>query len=74
MTETLSVYPNPVVDGTIYVSGVSGELQVIDTAGRVVIRKQVTTTQNQLDVSKLKAGIYMIKSKERGTCSSFIKN
>jgi hypothetical protein len=74
MTETLSVYPNPVVDGTIYVSGVSGEVQVIDTAGRMVIRKQVTTTQNQLDVSKLKAGIYMIKSKECGTCSGFIKN
>jgi predicted extracellular nuclease len=55
----VEVYPNP-VKSYLYFSGLSEAVQasVYDMTGRLYFQKEVTNT---LDVSSLKAGIYMVK-------------
>ncbi|MGB0260275.1 MAG: T9SS type A sorting domain-containing protein [Flavobacteriaceae bacterium] len=55
----LNIYPNP-VSSNLNFSGLSSAVQasVYDMTGRLYFQKEVTNT---LDVSSLKAGIYMVK-------------
>lgn len=60
----ISAYPNPASNEvTININGmqqVSGNIQVIDALGRVVITKKCTTAEEQLNVSSLSNGVYTI--------------
>lgn len=57
--QTIKVYPNP-VSSSLNISGLNKTVQasVYDMTGRLYFQKEVTNT---LDVSSLKAGIYMVK-------------
>jgi len=66
--ELFSVYPNP-TNGTVRIAGLPvseiTELRVSSLEGRLV--KSVTDVQsNQIDLSELKVGVYMIEAETRG--------
>lgn len=58
------VYPNPVTDiALIEVTdpGKNAQLQVTDISGRVLQQADVTQKKNEIDMSKLSPGIYIIR-------------
>lgn len=55
----VSVYPNPTT-GIFTVQGATGEIQVYDLFGRLVLR----TNKREVDMSSYPAGIYMVKAGE----------
>jgi hypothetical protein len=66
----LSVYPNPVSNGKVYISSDSSEAKnvlVYDILGKQLIQKEVSN--GTLDVSSLNKGVYLMKVSE-GAASS----
>jgi len=64
--EGLKVYPNPVVDGKLYINTASNgtkSVVIYDVLGKQVVN---TTTQNAVNVSNLNAGVYIVKVTEEG--------
>jgi len=64
--EGLKVYPNPVVDGKLYINSTanaSKEVVIYDVLGKQVVK---TTTENAVNVSNLKGGVYIVKITEEG--------
>jgi len=63
--EGLTIYPNPVSDGKIYIvstKNLTKTIEVFDVLGK----KKLSTwlTSNALDISKLSSGVYIIKIAE----------
>lgn len=69
--ESLSIFPNP-AGSTVYVAlppGPQGavELQVVDMAGRVVLRQMTSSTvRSKLDLGHLPDGLYTLKASLQG--------
>jgi len=64
--EGLKVYPNPVTNGTLFIdttSDASKAVVIYDVLGKQVVN---TTTQNAVNVSNLKGGVYIVKITEEG--------
>lgn len=62
----LQVYPNPVVNGTLYINttaNASKAVAIYDVLGKQVVN---TTTENAVNVSNLNAGVYIVKVTEEG--------
>ncbi|MET0463218.1 MAG: T9SS type A sorting domain-containing protein [Chitinophagaceae bacterium] len=58
----LSFYPNPAMDKLILTNTAGYKrAEIIDMGGTVVLRQQLTTTQ-QLDISQLKPGLYLLNA------------
>jgi hypothetical protein len=63
----LSIYPNPVTNGTLNInSDANAERNVVlfDVLGKQVLK--VTTSNASINVSKLNAGVYIVKITEEG--------
>ena len=63
--ENLSIYPNPVSQGKVYINTVNNsqkKIEIYNVLGKVILT--VSISQNELNISKLKAGIYIIKITE----------
>lgn len=63
--EGLSLYPNPVTNGRVYISSkndLDKEIQVFDVLGKKVIHTQLNS--KELNLSSLSPGVYIIKIKE----------
>ncbi|MFY0483846.1 T9SS type A sorting domain-containing protein [Flavobacterium sp. PLA-1-15] len=66
----LQVYPNPVTNGTLYINttaNASKEVVIYDVLGKQVVK---TTTENAVNVSKLNAGVYIVKVTEEGNTAT----
>ena len=67
----LSIYPNPVVDGTLNISTQANSeknIQIYDILGKQVLN---TTTSNEaINVSNLNSGVYIVKITEEGNTAS----
>ncbi len=64
--EGLKVYPNPVVDGKLYINtdaNSSKEVVIYDVLGKQVLK---ATTNNAVNVSNLNGGVYIVKITEEG--------
>lgn len=62
---TLSVYPNPSIEGRIYINWSHGDLQgsivqLIDGTGQVVKQLDFIQSGIELDISMLPAGVYLV--------------
>ena len=69
----ISIYPNPTTD---FVTIEADELQsvtLIDLNGKALSSMATKGNSIRLDVSDLKAGVYLISAKTRST-SSFVKS
>ncbi|MFV0573607.1 MAG: T9SS type A sorting domain-containing protein [Xanthomarina gelatinilytica] len=63
--ENLSIYPNPVSTGKVYITSKNNapkHIEIYNVLGRIILT--VTLLQKELNVSKLKAGVYIIKVTE----------
>lgn len=64
----LSIYPNPVTSGKVYIStskNLEKEVEIFNAIGKSV--KKTRIRGKELDVSSLKAGLYILKiAEERG--------
>ena len=63
----LSVYPNPVTDGNLYITSDSSEAKTVavyDILGKQVLNAK--TSNNTVNVSSLKGGAYIVKITEEG--------
>lgn len=64
----ISLYPNPVNNGTLNIVTPTNELKeisVFDVSGRMVLRTK--TENNRIDVSQLKSGIYLMNININGS-------
>ncbi len=67
--QKVDVFPNPVNNiVNINLTGYTGksDLSLFDVNGRMVINRQVSTTNTPLDISALPAGVYMLRIKNGG--------
>ena len=63
--EGLSLYPNPVSNGKVYITtknDLDKEIQIFDVLGKKVL--QTVLSSRELNVSTLTPGVYIIKIKE----------
>jgi Secretion system C-terminal sorting domain len=74
-TTTISVYPNPVQDGKLYISlaGTIGyaEASLISTSGQVLLKSKMSNGTNYLNVANVAEGIYVVNVKD---ANGFDKN
>lgn len=64
--EGLKIYPNPVANGILYIkttANASKEVVIFDVLGKQVVN---TTTESAVNVSRLTAGVYIVKVTEEG--------
>uniref|UniRef100_UPI00404AB95C T9SS type A sorting domain-containing protein n=1 Tax=Flavobacterium sp. TaxID=239 RepID=UPI00404AB95C len=64
--EGLTIYPNPVSTGKIYISSKSSldkKIEIFDVLGKKVLETTITT--KEVNVANLSPGIYIIKIKEK---------
>ncbi len=57
------LYPNPIHNHTLYFSGTPQDALTIDVAdmqGKVILSKNIKESNSQVDVSDLKAGVYIL--------------
>ncbi|PKP15524.1 MAG: hypothetical protein CVU07_09840, partial [Bacteroidetes bacterium HGW-Bacteroidetes-23] len=69
--EGLKVYPNPVTNGTLYIStqaNAERTIQIYDILGKQVVNK--VTSNEAINVSNLNAGVYIVKITEEGKTAS----
>ncbi|WP_281636473.1 T9SS type A sorting domain-containing protein [Flavobacterium marginilacus] len=69
--EGLSLYPNPVSAGKVYITSKKDsekEIIIFDVLGKKVL--QTTISTKELNISNLSPGIYIIKITEEGSTSS----
>jgi hypothetical protein len=63
--EGLSLYPNPVTNGRVYIATKNDsekEIQIFDVLGKKVFYTQLNT--RELNISSLSPGVYIIKIRE----------
>ena len=63
--EGLSLYPNPVTNGRVYIAtknDTEKEIQIFDVLGKKVFQSQLNT--RELNISSLSPGVYIIKIRE----------
>ncbi|MBI3502077.1 MAG: T9SS type A sorting domain-containing protein [Bacteroidetes bacterium] len=61
--QTISVYPNPVIDNLMINFSVSGEnyfAEVFDMTGRMLTRKYISSAQTKISFSPFSEGIYLL--------------
>lgn len=62
----VKVYPNPAEHSLIIKTALSnGKIQLMDMHGRQVIGQQINSFINQIDISDLKPGIYLLRLKHQ---------
>jgi len=64
--EGLTIYPNPVSNGKIYISSKSSlekKIEIFDVLGKKVLETMLTT--KEVNIANLTPGIYIIKIKEK---------
>lgn len=63
--ENLSIYPNPVGNGRVFITSKTNaekEIEIFDVLGKRVL--QISITSKELNVASLSPGVYIIKIKE----------
>lgn len=69
--EGLSLYPNPVINGKVYISSkndLEKEVVVFDILGKKVLQTHMTT--KELNVSDLVPGVYIIRISEQNATAT----
>jgi hypothetical protein len=63
----LNFYPNPVVNGKIYITSKNAaakEVSIYDVLGKRVLQTMLNINNKEVNVGSLSAGVYIIKIKE----------
>ena len=63
---SFKLYPNPAVNGVVYITTTNNsniEITIYDVFGKIVLTNRITS--NELNISKLVSGVYMLKVTEK---------
>ena len=72
-SKSSDIYPNPVFD-VLYIDNVKNKsVKIVDLHGKIQIYKTLTPGANNLDLSFLSNGIYLVKLYEENYPSEIIK-
>lgn len=66
--EKVQIYPNPVTSGKIYINSESNTFKTIelyDMLGKRIFSTDMNNYQKEINVSHLKAGVYIMKVTEK---------
>lgn len=66
--DKVQIYPNPVTSGKIYINAETNSVKAIelyDMLGKRILTTEMNGYQKELNVSNLKAGVYILKLSER---------
>lgn len=66
--DKVQIYPNPVTNGKIYVNSENNsykEIELYDMLGKRVLSTDMTSSQKELNVTNLKAGVYILKISDK---------
>lgn len=69
--EGLSLYPNPVSGGKLYISSTNNddkEIIIYNLLGKIVLQTKINT--KELNVSSVESGVYIIKITENGSATT----
>jgi len=70
------VYPNPATNQITLRGNENnslGLIRIYDGSGKIVLQKFIGSSQTVIDIQKLTAGIYYIRSEQQGSAIKFIK-
>lgn len=68
--DNLNVYPNPVNDILFFDTPLSGNLKIYDINGKIVLNQNLENLKNEIDVSELVAGTYLLRFVSDGSTKS----
>ena len=66
--DKVQIYPNPVTSGRIYINAETNSVKAIelyDMLGKRILTTEMNGYQKELNVSNLKAGVYILKLAEK---------
>lgn len=66
--EKVQIYPNPVTGGKIYINAENSSFKTIelyDMLGKRILVTEMNNYQKEINVSNLKAGVYILKLSEK---------
>lgn len=70
----LSIYPNPVSSGKLYIENTTSErinaIEIIDLSGKILNTIETNYSKTEIDVSDLKKGVYFLRIQYEKTLSS----
>ncbi|WP_299220580.1 carbohydrate-binding protein [uncultured Aquimarina sp.] len=71
----VNIYPNP-VQNSLFIQGLKSnqEFSIVDITGRVVKQFYTSDSQEEIDVSKLIRGLYLLRDKATNFSYKFVKN
>jgi photosystem II stability/assembly factor-like uncharacterized protein len=66
-SKSIKLYPNPAKEKITIESLMTGDtrLSILNLEGKVIMERQITNYQTQIDVSNLYAGVYIVKLKNK---------
>jgi hypothetical protein len=59
--DKISVYPNPTNDILFFEANTIGEVSIYDLDGKLIMKKQIENAKNEINVSSLATGSYVLK-------------
>lgn len=71
--EGLSLYPNPVTNGKVYITTKNDsdkEIIIFDLLGKTVLQTRLNTNTRELNISNLAPGVYIIKITEQNASAT----
>lgn len=66
------LFPNPAKDVLMIESSSNGQVEVVDMAGRIVLQTTIAVGMNQLNISSLDSGSYLLRTADATGISRFI--
>ena len=66
------LFPNPAKDLLMIESSSNGQVEVVDMAGRIVLQTTIAVGMNQLNISSLDSGSYLLRNTDGTGISRFI--
>ena len=74
--DNINVYPNPTNDILFFEANTIGEILIYDLDGKLIMKNQIENAKNEINVSSLATGSYVLKFMYRDSYKTikFIKN
>ncbi len=58
----ITIYPNPLKENTLFIStNQELDIEIYDVLGKFISRSTISTNNNEVDVAKLRSGIYIVR-------------
>jgi Secretion system C-terminal sorting domain/Fibronectin type III domain len=75
LTQKMSLYPNPAMNDEIQITTEmeGGQLQIMNNAGQIVLNKAINNKQENINISTLNNGLYIVKMQNATGATETVK-